>query len=65
MNVLAVPQLTIGEIAAAGARRISVGGALTWVAAKAFAEAATAIRDAGDLSALAARLPLDRWFASG
>jgi len=65
VNVLAVPQLTIGEIAAAGARRISVGGALTWVAAKAFAEAATAIRDAGDLSALAARLPLDRWFASG
>ena len=65
VNVLAVPQLTIGEMAAAGARRISVGGALTWVAAKAFAEAATAIRDAGDLSALAARLPLDRWFASG
>jgi 2-methylisocitrate lyase-like PEP mutase family enzyme len=47
------------------ARRISVGDALTWVAAKAFAEAATAIRDTGDLSALAARLPIDRWFTAG
>jgi 2-methylisocitrate lyase-like PEP mutase family enzyme len=64
VNVLAVPRLTVGEIAAAGARRISVGGALTWVAAKAFAEAATAIRDTGDLSSLASRLPLDRWFAA-
>jgi 2-methylisocitrate lyase-like PEP mutase family enzyme len=65
VNVLAVPRLTVGEIAGAGARRISVGGALTWVAAKAFAEAATAIRDTGDLSALAARLPIDRWFTAG
>ena len=65
VNVLAVPRLTVGEIAGAGARRISVGGALTWVAAKAFAEAATAIRDTGDLSALAARVPIDRWFTVG
>ena len=63
VNVLAVPQLTVAEIVAAGARRVSVGGALTWIAARAFAEAATAIRDTGDLSALAARLPLDRWLA--
>jgi 2-methylisocitrate lyase-like PEP mutase family enzyme len=62
VNVLAVPQLAVAEIAAAGAQRISVGGALTWVAAKAVADAATAIRDAGDLSALAARLPLEQWF---
>jgi 2-methylisocitrate lyase-like PEP mutase family enzyme len=62
VNVLAVPHLTVPEITAAGAQRISVGGALTWVAAKAVAEVATAIRDSGDLSALAARPPLERWF---
>jgi 2-methylisocitrate lyase-like PEP mutase family enzyme len=62
VNVLAVPQLTVAEITAAGAQRISVGGALTWVAAKAMADAATAMRDSGDLSALAARLPLASWF---
>jgi 2-methylisocitrate lyase-like PEP mutase family enzyme len=64
VNVLAVPELPLAEIVAAGARRVSVGGSLTWVALKAMAEAAVAIRDAGDLSSLAARLPLDRWFAS-
>jgi 2-methylisocitrate lyase-like PEP mutase family enzyme len=63
VNVLAVPELPLAEIVAAGARRISVGGSLTWVALKAMADAAVTIRDAGDLSALAARLPLDRWFA--
>ena len=63
VNVLARPELSISEIVAAGAQRISVGGALAWVAAKAFADAATAIRDTGDLSALAARVPLGDWFA--
>lgn len=58
VNVLALPTLSVQEIAAAGAQRISVGGALTWVAARAFVDAATAIRDSGDLSALAARVPL-------
>ncbi len=62
VNVHSVPHLTVPEITAAGAQRISVGGALTWVAAKAVAEVATAIRDSGDLSALAARPPLERWF---
>jgi 2-methylisocitrate lyase-like PEP mutase family enzyme len=63
VNVLAVPSLTVAEIIGAGAQRVSVGGALTWVAVKAFADAATAIRDSGDLSALAARVPLDTWLA--
>jgi 2-methylisocitrate lyase-like PEP mutase family enzyme len=58
VNVLARPGLSVAEIAAAGARRVSVGGALTWVAARAFVEAATAIRDSGDLSSLTARTPL-------
>ncbi len=63
VNVLALPGLTVGEIAAAGARRISVGGGLTWVAASATAAAAVEIRDAGDLSSLGARLPLDEWLS--
>jgi len=46
----------------AGAQRVSVGGSLTWVAVKAIADAAEAIRDRGDFSALAARVPLEDWF---
>jgi 2-methylisocitrate lyase-like PEP mutase family enzyme len=61
VNVLAVPDLLLGEIFSAGAQRVSVGGALTWVAAGALADAARAIRDTGDLSALAVRLPLEEW----
>ena len=63
VNVLAVPTLSLQELAAAGARRISVGGSLAWVAVKAMAEAAAAIRDQGDFSALAARVPLADWLA--
>ena len=63
VNVLAVPELSFAEIVAAGAQRVSVGGALTWVAVAAMAKAAEAIREDGDFSALAARLPLDDWFA--
>jgi 2-methylisocitrate lyase-like PEP mutase family enzyme len=62
VNVLALPGLSLAEIAGAGARRVSVGGALTWVAARALVDAATSIRDSGDFSALATRLPLDDWF---
>jgi 2-methylisocitrate lyase-like PEP mutase family enzyme len=62
VNVLAVPGLSVAEIVDAGAQRISVGGSLTWVAVKALADAAGAIRDRGDLSALDARVPLDDWF---
>ena len=64
VNVLALGNLSFAEIAGAGAQRVSVGGGLTWVAAKALADAATAIRDEGDFSALAARLPLDEWLAT-
>jgi PEP phosphonomutase and related enzymes len=61
VNVLAIPGLSVAEIVDAGAQRISVGGSLTWVAVKAFADAARAIRDRGDLSVLDARVPLDDW----
>jgi 2-methylisocitrate lyase-like PEP mutase family enzyme len=63
VNVLALPGLSLAEAVEAGARRVSVGGAFTWVAVRAMADAATAMRDAGDFSPLAARLPLDEWLA--
>jgi 2-methylisocitrate lyase-like PEP mutase family enzyme len=59
--VLAHRRLSASEIADAGARRISVGGALTWVAVGAMAAAAEAIRDRGDFSALGQRLPMADW----
>ena len=61
VNVLALPGLSFREVVDAGARRVSVGGGLTWVAVKAFADAAWAIRDSGDFSGLATMLPLDEW----
>jgi 2-methylisocitrate lyase-like PEP mutase family enzyme len=64
VNVLAVPGLSIAEIVDAGARRISVGGALTWVAIDAMAAAAAAIIETGDLSALAVAPPIDRWLGA-
>jgi 2-methylisocitrate lyase-like PEP mutase family enzyme len=52
VNVLARPGLTVTEIAEAGARRISVGGSLAWVAVNAMISAAERIREHGDFSAL-------------
>jgi 2-methylisocitrate lyase-like PEP mutase family enzyme len=61
VNVLAHPRLTMGEIVEAGARRISVGGGLAWVAVAAMASAAEKMRDEGDFSALRVRVPIDDW----
>ena len=52
VNVLARPDLTVAEIAGAGARRISVGGSLAWATVEAMAAVATRMRDDGDLSGL-------------
>ena len=57
LNVLARPDLSFAEIAAAGGQRVSVGGALTWVAMSALAAAAERILSSGDFAALAARPP--------
>ena len=65
VNVLAPPNLSLADIVDAGAKRVSVGGGLTWVAINAMAAAAIAIRDSGDLSSLAADDPFDRWLAEG
>jgi 2-methylisocitrate lyase-like PEP mutase family enzyme len=59
INVLAHPALSMSEIVAAGGQRISVGGALTWVAVGAMAGAAEEIRDSGDFSALRTRADLE------
>ncbi len=68
VNVLAHRGLTAPEVFAAGAQRISVGGALTWVAVEAMIDAAERIHDAGDFSGLttAARIaPLMGGHGSG
>jgi 2-methylisocitrate lyase-like PEP mutase family enzyme len=52
VNVLAHAGLTLTQIADAGGTRVSVGGALTWVAVNAMVDAAKRIRDEGDFSVL-------------
>jgi 2-methylisocitrate lyase-like PEP mutase family enzyme len=64
VNVLAHKGLTVAEITAAGGQRISVGGALTWVAVGALAAAAERIRDDGDFSVLSAPPQLREWLSS-
>jgi 2-methylisocitrate lyase-like PEP mutase family enzyme len=61
VNVLASAGLTFAEVTKAGAQRVSVGGALTWVAAKALADAAESLRDEGDFDVLSPRVPLGDW----
>jgi 2-methylisocitrate lyase-like PEP mutase family enzyme len=61
VNVLARANLTFDEMAEAGAQRISVGGALTWVAVAGLVSAAERIRDTGDFSALAQGVKIDEW----
>jgi 2-methylisocitrate lyase-like PEP mutase family enzyme len=61
VNVLARPGLSMREITDAGARRVSVGGALTWVAVSALIAAAEKIRDRGDFSALDAPVQIEEW----
>ena len=63
VNVLALPNLSVADIVDAGARRISIGGGLAWIAMDSMAAAATAILDTGDLSSLTADDPFDRWLA--
>jgi 2-methylisocitrate lyase-like PEP mutase family enzyme len=62
VNVLARPELSLSDLVEAGAQRVSLGGALTWVAASAMVATATAIRDRGDFTSLAVELPLNEWF---
>jgi 2-methylisocitrate lyase-like PEP mutase family enzyme len=61
VNVLARANLTFAEMAGAGAQRISVGGALTWVSVAGLVSAAEGIRDRGDFSALSEGVRIDGW----
>jgi 2-methylisocitrate lyase-like PEP mutase family enzyme len=63
VNVLARPDLSLREIAEAGGRRVSVGGALTWTAVAALAAAAERMRE-GDFSALGAPVQLEEWLGA-
>jgi 2-methylisocitrate lyase-like PEP mutase family enzyme len=63
VNVLALPGMRMADLAAAGVRRVSVGGSLTWVSVAAAAEAAKAMRDEGDFSVLHRAPPLREWFS--
>ena len=64
LNVLAHKGLSMQEIAEAGGTRVSVGGALGWVAVAAMASAAEEIRDTGSFASLNAKLPLEEWFGT-
>jgi 2-methylisocitrate lyase-like PEP mutase family enzyme len=63
VNVLAHRGLSMREIVAAGAQRISVGGALTWTAVDAMAHAAERMRDEGDFASLGASSRINDWLA--
>jgi 2-methylisocitrate lyase-like PEP mutase family enzyme len=64
LNVLAHKGLSMQEIVEAGGTRVSVGGALGWVAIAAMAGAAEEIRDTGSFASLNAKLPLEEWFGN-
>ena len=61
VNVLAHPHISFAEIVAAGAQRVSVGGALAWAAVEGMATAAEAIRGGGDFSGLRAPMRVRDW----
>jgi 2-methylisocitrate lyase-like PEP mutase family enzyme len=61
VNVLAHAGLSMSEIVGAGARRISVGGALAWASVAALVTAAEKMRDDGDFSLLAGPGRIKDW----
>jgi 2-methylisocitrate lyase-like PEP mutase family enzyme len=64
VNVLARPSLSVREIADAGARRISVGGALTWAATEALGDLARRMLEDGDLSGLRGGRQVYEWLGA-
>jgi 2-methylisocitrate lyase-like PEP mutase family enzyme len=53
--------MSLADLAAAGAKRVSLGGALTWVAAAALVQAAERIWREGDFAGLAAEALPPEW----
>jgi 2-methylisocitrate lyase-like PEP mutase family enzyme len=66
VNVLAFARLglTLGEIAEAGAQRVSVGSGLTWAATDAAIEAAERVIDSGDFSGMATPGRVREWLGA-
>ena len=63
VNVLARRNITAAEIFGAGARRISLGGALAFTAVHGMARAAAEIRDRGQFGSLSVPPELGEWLA--
>jgi 2-methylisocitrate lyase-like PEP mutase family enzyme len=61
VNVLALPALSMPEIVAAGARRVSVGGTLTWTAIGAMVAAAEEISRLGVFTSLTSGAQVREW----
>ncbi len=61
VNVLARPNFSMDELAGLGARRVSVGGNLAWVANEAMFGAAKRIRENGDFSGLKVLRQAGEW----
>jgi 2-methylisocitrate lyase-like PEP mutase family enzyme len=64
LNVLAWAEMSIEEMAEAGARRVSVGGGLTWIAVTAMAAAAQSMRDESDFSSLVSMARVQEWLTA-
>jgi 2-methylisocitrate lyase-like PEP mutase family enzyme len=64
VNVLARPDLSMNEIAEAGAQRVSLGSWLTWVSVDALADVALRMRDAGDFSSLSFPREIREWLSA-
>ena len=63
VNVLVLPGMSVADAFAAGARRVSVGGGLTWVALGAMVDTARSLLGGGAMARPAATLPLEDWLA--
>jgi 2-methylisocitrate lyase-like PEP mutase family enzyme len=64
VNVLARPDFSMNELAGLGARRVSIGGNLAWVANEAMFAAAKRIRESGDFSGLKVSPHAGEWLMS-
>jgi 2-methylisocitrate lyase-like PEP mutase family enzyme len=64
VNVLARPGMSVDDVVAAGAQRISVGGGLAWAAVNGLVAAAQELRDEGSVEALTVPAGLREWLAA-
>jgi 2-methylisocitrate lyase-like PEP mutase family enzyme len=65
VNVLALRGMSVADVAAAGAQRISVGGGLAWAAVEGLIRAAQEITDRGSFGSLGSAARLGEWLGPG